>query len=286
MAGPNIAVVGGGPAGKAAARELREAGIIVTIFEKEQALGGLMRYGYPSFRMPDEITDRDNAKLAETGIVVRTGQALGENLTIASLEREFDATILALGASKPIHLGVPGEDLPGVFPALELLYAARADQAPALGERVLVIGGGDTAVDAATTAKHAGARESVIAYRGDPDRRRTLPHEVKRAESMGVTFQYGAAPESIEPVGDALVVRMDDGTDERWSSVVVAIGQGPDLEFLDSIGIRIASPEGATNRPGVFVAGGTLYGSDRLKAAILDGRRSAQLALAFTRALA
>ena len=269
----SVAIVGGGPAGKSAARVLVKAGLAVTIFDKERATGGLMRYGYPSYRMADAVSERDQRQLTELGVRFETGRTLGKDLDLDELTADYDAVILAIGAPHPNHLGIPGEDEPGVHAALPFLYAARLGQAPEIGQRVLVIGGGDTAMDCATTAKKLGAAEVLVAYRGLESAMRAQPHEIKRAVEAGVTFRYHAKPTSIRREAK-LVVELG-GNREAFDTVLVAIGQRPDESFIQQSGL-VPSLDGSTNHPKIWLAGGAAYGSDRLSHAILQGRSVAE----------
>lgn len=272
---PQVAIVGAGPAGKAAARELVKRELSVVLFEKEASSGGLMRFGYPSFRMPSAISERDARSLADLGIETKTGQELGRNLQLDELTRDYGAVLLTVGAPVPRRLGVSGENLTGVYDALSFLYASRIEQPLPIGRRVLVIGGGDTSVDGATTALQLGAKESVIVYRGTAEKLPAQATEVRFAKAQGVAFRFGTTVTKIErDDADRLTVHFADGSTEAFDIVIVAVGQELDASFLTALGLKI-HPDGSTNQPKVFIAGGTLYGSNRLSHAILDGRRAA-----------
>lgn len=278
-----VAIVGGGPSGKSAARELVKSGVAVTVFDREGASGGLMRYGYPSFRMPTAVSERDQANLAKSGVVFKSGQVLGESLFLDDLTRDFAAVLLAIGAPRPRRLGIPGEDLPRVYTALEFLRAARLDRPFPVGQRIVVIGGGDTAIDAATSALWLGADSAVIAYRGTEAGLKAQPHEVMSAKDKGVSFDFGGRPAAIVETADGLAVRLDKGSHPVTlvaDAVIVAIGQDPDPEIFAEFGLAV-HPDGTTDRPGVFVTGGALYGSNRLSNAILSGRRAAAQIIEF-----
>lgn len=273
-----VAIVGGGPAGKMAARELVAAGVGVTIFEREPELGGLMRYGYPTYRMPTDVTARDALRLADLGIEFRTNWELGTNGSLDELVADFDAVILAIGASVPIRLDIPGEDLPGVWPALALLHDLRSGSTSELGERVVVIGGGDTAMDAATTSALGDARSVTVAYRGAEGTLRALPNEIARAEQAGVRFTYDKTPRQIREHGTALQVEFADGSQETAEAVVVAVGQRAG-RLLSTLGVQPAADGIATDRDGVYLAGGIAHGSDRLAPALASGRAAARAVL-------
>lgn len=273
-----VAIVGGGPAGKAAARELVKHGAAVTIFEREAELGGLMRYGYPTYRMATDVTARDALRLRDMGITFRTNWELGQDGTLDELRADFDAVILAVGAPAPIPLGIPGEDLPNVWQAVDLLHDLRSGSTSELGKRVLVIGGGDTAMDAATTSALGGALEVTVAYRGANEGLRALENEVVRAQKAGVMFEYDAVPERITEHGNALQVAFENSRTYVADSLIVAIGQLPH-PLLAKLGIQAQSDRVSTNLPNVYIAGGASYGSDRLAPALASGRAAAEAAL-------
>ena len=273
-----VAIVGGGPAGKMAARELVAAGITVAIFERESELGGLMRYGYPTYRMPTDVTTRDALRLADLGVEFHTNWELGVNGTLSELLAAFDAVILAIGASEPIQLGIPGENLPNVWQALSLLHDLRSGSATELGARVVVIGGGDTAMDAATTSSLGGAESVTIAYRGPAGALRALPNEIERAAQAGVRFAYDKVPQRILEVADSLRVEFADGASLEADTVVVAIGQRVG-RLLSKLKVQPAADGIATNHPGLYLAGGITHGSDRLAPALASGRAAARAAL-------
>jgi NADPH-dependent glutamate synthase beta subunit-like oxidoreductase len=276
-----VAIVGAGPSGKSAARELVKAGLSVTLFDREPETGGLMRYGYPDFRMPDEVSARDQAELVKLGVTIKPRHELGKEITLDGLRTGFDAVLLAIGAPASRHLGVAGEDLPGVYPALAFQHAARTGEPLAVGEKVLVIGGGDTAMDCATTALELGAEEAVIVYRGPAERLRALTHEVKNARERGVRFIFEAVPVAVTRSGDRLTLELTvvgKPASQEADTIVVAIGQDRDVGYLASLGLD-TKEDGTTNDPCVFVTGDSRYGSDRLAKAILDGRTAAHQVL-------
>lgn len=278
-----VAIVGSGPTGRAAARELATNGVAVTIFEKESEPGGLMRWGYPDFRMPISVTQRDVAALRELGVTFRVETALGEHVSLAELERDYDAVLITTGAPRPKRLGIPGEDSPGVHSALQFLHAARSAQPLSLGRDVLVLGGGDTAVDAAVTAVHGGSGRVTILYRGPEENISAQPHELQRSRDAGVNWRFRAPVHRIEPadsgviavVGHSVPSQNSRLVSERVDSIIVAIGQESDAAFLDRLGVSTRQTQ-AEGRPKVHLAGGSRYGSDRLAKAIQDGRAVAR----------
>lgn len=270
-----VAVVGAGPAGRAAARELVTAGAAVTIYDREPQSGGLMRYGYPSFRMPDAISIREAEQLKQLGVTLKLRQELGKDVTLEQLLDGYEAVLLAIGSPVARRLGIPGENLPRVYTALEYLHASREDSPLTTGETVLVIGGGDTAIDAATTAVALGATDVTIAYRGPEAGLKAQPHEITYATERGVHFECNRTPAMFQENAKRLKTVFQEGGELLADAVIIAIGQDRNSAFLASLGL-IVRQDGSTDNPRVFVAGDTRYGSNRLAAAILDGRRAAK----------
>ncbi|MFP4160352.1 MAG: glutamate synthase subunit beta [Ectothiorhodospira sp.] len=167
--GKQVAVVGSGPAGLAAAQQLNRAGHRVTVFERDDAIGGLMRYGIPDFKFPKHQVERRVQQLRDEGIEFRCGVAVGEDLSIDELKAGFDAVCLAIGAQRPRDVPVPGRDLAGIAFGMDYLCAENRHQAGAppdaamnaRGERVVVLGGGDTGADCVATAHRQGAQSVV-----------------------------------------------------------------------------------------------------------------------------
>jgi NADPH-dependent glutamate synthase beta subunit-like oxidoreductase len=271
-----VAIVGSGPTGRAAARELVAGGAHVTVFEKESEAGGLMRWGYPDFRMPIAVTRRDVDALKELGVEFRVNVTLGEDVVLADLERDYDAVLITVGAPRPKRLGIPGEDLAGVHTALEYLHATRDGHPLEIGSDVAVVGGGDTAVDVAVTARNQGADRVTVLYHHGPDQAAVQSHELKRAEDAGVKWEYNVEPTKIEEADTGLLVTVTGASEpQRFSTLVVAIGQEKDSGLLKGLGITVHE-NGSTNHPKVWLAGGSRYGSDRLAKAIQDGRAVAK----------
>ena len=260
-----------------AARTLARQAVAVTLYDKETLPGGLMRFGYPSFRMPDSVTERDAAQLRELGVNIATNQELGRDFVLPDLQDRHDAVILATGAPRGRALGIAGEDLPGVYSALPFLYNARLGRARQLGQRVLVIGGGDTAIDCATTATWLGAPDVQVIYRGREDHLKALPHEVQFAEEKGVRFRFGTVLGQVTGDDGALQAQLRKGhqtVHESADAIVIAIGQEVDQAFYRQLGVTVQA-DGTTNHPRVWVAGGAAYGSDRLSRAIVHARQVA-----------
>jgi NADPH-dependent glutamate synthase beta subunit-like oxidoreductase len=196
--GIKAAVVGSGPAGISNAFYLAQAGYDVTIFEKEEKTGGMLRYALPSFRMAKELIDDEMEKLARMGVAIETGKALDRDFTINSLkEQGYRAVFLGVGAQKGRALGIDGEQSAGVISAVDFLKQVSIGEKPGIGQTVVVIGGGFTAVDSARTAKRLGAKDVYIAYRRTKEEMPATAEEIAEAEAEGIRIMYLVAPVNI-----------------------------------------------------------------------------------------
>lgn len=204
--GKTVAIVGGGPAGLSAAYYLQLKGYRTVIFEKEQLLGGMMRYGIPDYRLPQDVLQTEIDWLLAHGTEVRTGVELGRDITLDELRGEYDGVILAMGCWKSSPMRVPGEDLDGVLGGIYFLYDVKTRINVKIGRKVAVVGGGNTAMDACRTAKRLGAEKVYVVYRRSRDEMPADDIEIQEATEEGVEFIYLAAPKAIE--GNGHVERM------------------------------------------------------------------------------
>ena len=290
-----VAVIGGGPAGLACAHDLAKLGYPVTLFEAAAKLGGMLRACVPQFRLPEAYLDRDIEYLLWPGFEVRTNAALGRDFTLEQLEAEgYRAVFLATGAHKPKRLPIPGHDLEGIGFNIDFLQKARAGEPPDLHGRLLVIGGGNVAMDVARTARRLGAGKVTMACL---ESRQSMPAhawEIQQALDEGieivndVTFKRFLGDDGRVTGVEAKRIRsMAFDTDGRLTvdeiagsdfaiaadRVVVAIGQTPDLSFLDPKNqIRVrrgmveVDPETlATGHPGVFAGGDVIAEEPQLR---------------------
>ncbi len=296
-----VAVIGSGPAGLSCAYNLATAGYQVTVFEKENYFGGMLRYGLPKFRMNHSVLDEEIDTLKSIGIDFKTGMELGINISVKELKEQGYASIfLGIGAQKGYELSIPGEDADGVVSALDYLKNVYDNNEVITGKRTVVIGGGFTAVDAARTAKRLGSEEVFIAYRRTKDEMPASEEEIREAEEEGIKVMYLVSPKSIKAengkvTGIELVNQVlgdKDKSNRRrpeevesakfvipCDTVITATGQKPDLNNLSietSKGgmVEIDMETGATSIEAVF-AGGDAVNVNNVIAAIAAGKKCA-----------
>jgi glutamate synthase (NADPH/NADH) small chain len=303
--GRRVAVVGGGPAGLSCAHRLSMLGHHAVVFEARRKLGGLNEYGIAAYKVANDFAKREvGFVLSLGGIEPRLGSALGQDMTLAQLRRDFDAVFLGLGHAGVNALQVEGEDLKGVEDAIA--YIARLRQARnkaklPLGRRVVVIGGGNTAIDIAVQSKRLGAEDVTIVYRRGPEQMSATHHEQEFAQINGVKIKHWARPVRLHGERGRLedvefeYTRLDAkgrlaGTGERFTlgadMLFKAIGQVflPDpvvkgaRQPLEIKGGRIVvDKHRATSLPGVYAGGDcVLGGQDLTVQAVEDGKRAAE----------
>jgi glutamate synthase (NADPH/NADH) small chain len=312
--GRKVAVVGAGPAGLTAAGELVKYGHDVTIYEALHQPGGVLVYGIPEFRLPKKIVDQEVGRLQQAGVKIECNVVIGRTYTLPELRERFDAVFIANGAGLPVFMGVPGENLKGVYSANEYLTRVnlmaayefpRADTPVLLGKCVAVIGGGNVAMDSARTARRLGAESSIIVYRRTRQEMPARTEEVHHAEQECIRFEMLAAP--VEVLGNPQrwvtglkCIRMQlgepDASGRRSPTpipdseftldcdvVVVAVGTRanplltatcPDLK-LDRRGNITVDADGMTSLPGVFAGGDIVRGAATVILAMGDGKRAA-----------
>lgn len=287
--GRKVAVVGAGPAGLTAAYYLAQKGHKVDIFDEREHPGGVMRYGIPEYRLPNPVLN------AEIDMVRALGVAIHNNVRIASLkdlrQQGFDAIFLATGLQKSKGMGVEGDSQPFVLGGIDFLSRVRDGKNPRVGPFVVVIGGGNTAIDAAMTAFRQGASRVEIWYRRTRKVMPANPHEVDMALAEGVELFEFWAPSKIMADNTIEFVRNSSAPDAatakpvviRPDHVIAAIGQDSDLDYLDGAEIKLkwgnimADPVTLmTAIPGVFSGGDIQHGGSTVVAAIGSGKRAAE----------
>ena len=313
----SIGIIGAGPGGMAAAEQLRRRGYQVTVYDRYDRAGGLLIYGIPNFKLEKDVVLRRRALAEASGIRFVLNCAVGQDVTLAELRARHAAVLIATGVYKPREIGGPGAGLGGIVPALDYLIASNrenlGDVVPdfasglldAKGKRVVVIGGGDTAMDCVRTAVRQGAASVQCLYRRDRANMPGSMREVKNAEEEGVEFVWLSAPEAF--LGEANVsgvraVRMHLGLPDSSGRqsvepiagshftlgadlVIKALGFDPEdlpvmfgdpgLEVTRWGTLRINHRSCMTNLPGVFAAGDIVRGASLVVWGIRDGRDAA-----------
>ncbi len=195
--GKTVAIIGGGPAGLTAAYYLTIMGHSVTVYDMMDKMGGMLRYGIPQYRLPKEVLDKEIAIIEKAGVKLVNNVKLGRDFTIKSLKEQNDAVIVAVGAWKSSSMRTPGEDLEGVYGGIDFLRAVIQGNTPAIGEKVAICGGGNTAMDACRTAVRLGAKEVYVIYRRTRNEMPADKLEIDEAEEEGVTYKFLTNPLSF-----------------------------------------------------------------------------------------
>ena len=195
--GKHVAVIGAGPAGLTAAYYLNIMGHSVTVYDMMDKPGGMLRYGIPQYRLPKEVLDKEISLIEKSGVKILCHQKLGRDFTIESLKAENDAVIVAVGAWQSSSMRTPGEDLAGVYGGIDFLRAVIQGNAPKIGEKVAICGGGNTAMDACRTAVRLGAKEVYVVYRRTRAEMPADKLEIDEAEEEGVIYKFLTNPLSF-----------------------------------------------------------------------------------------
>ena len=300
--GKRVAIVGAGPAGLACAHELALAGVESVIFEPRDKAGGLNEYGIAAYKTVDDFAAREvDFILSIGGIELRRGQALGRDLKLADLRRDYDAVFLGMGLGSTNKLGLPREtELENVIDAVDYIAALRQAKdlsALPVGRRVLVIGGGMTAIDIAVQSKKLGAGTVTIVYRRGPEQMKASAYECELAQTSGVLIRYWARPVALEGHAGALSGVVFENTQEQKGPLAslgsvfrieadvlfTAIGQRATPEALDGAGIElndgriVVDAERRTNLERVWAGGDCVCGGkDLTVSAVEDGKQAAR----------
>lgn len=280
--GKKIAIIGGGPAGLTAAYRLAISGHEVTVYDMMEKMGGMLRYGIPQYRLPKEVLDKEIAIIEKLGVKMINGVKLGKDFTVASLKAQNDAVIVAVGAWKSSSMRTPGEELDGIYGGIDFLRAVALKQEINIGDKVVICGGGNTAMDACRTAVRLGAKEVYCVYRRTRNEMPAEDIEITEAEEEGVQFKFLTNPISFngkdgkvksvtlqlmelgEPdaSGRRRPVAIEGKTEELdVDSVIIAIGQKlvnedvNELKLTDRGNIEADIDTFKTNIEGVFAIG-------------------------------
>ncbi|MBR9812221.1 FAD-dependent oxidoreductase [bacterium] len=315
--GKRVAIVGAGPAGLGCADVLARNGVAPVVFDKYQEIGGLLTYGIPPFKLEKEVIYNRREILEYQGVEFRMGVEIGKDISFEQLEAEYDAVFLGMGTYTYMKGGFPGEDLPGVHDALPYLISninrvmgAEADPSDFIdmkGQRVVILGGGDTAMDCNRTSVRQDAESVICAYRRDEANMPGSRREVSNAKEEGVEFMFNRQP--VEIVGDGKVEGVKvittqlgapdnrgrrrpeavPGTEEVIPAdrVIIAFGFRPspadwfgnhDISISDDGRVVAAGHKHAfqTTNPKVFAGGDMVRGSDLVVTAVFEGREAAK----------
>jgi glutamate synthase (NADPH/NADH) small chain len=313
--GQKVAVVGSGPAGLTCAGDLARLGYQVTIFESLHVTGGVLTYGIPEFRLPKKIVELEVEYVKTLGVEIKTDMLIGNVYTIEELLKDYRAVFIGSGAGLPKFMGIPGENLDGVYSANEYLFRVnmmKAWQFPdsltpvKIGKRVAVVGGGNVAMDAARVSLRLGAEEVTILYRRTQEEMPARIEEIKRAVEEGIIFKILTLPVAYHADGNGWVKEAEclqmklgepDASGRRRpveipgsnfkvpvETVIVAIGNSPNpLIPLRTPGLKtekwggvIVTPAGLTSLPGVYAGGDIVRGAATVISAMGDGKSAAK----------
>ncbi len=312
--GKTVAVVGSGPGGLTAAGELARLGHDVTVFEAFHTPGGVLVYGIPEFRLPKDIVAKEVERLQRLGVMIQVNAIVGRTFSVADLRHDYNAVFIAVGAGLPQFMNVPGENLKGVYSANEYLTRVNlmgawdtSARTPVLkGKRVVVVGGGNVAMDAVRTGKRLGATDAVIAYRRGKEELPARLEEVHHAEEEGIRFELLVAPLRVLGNAEGWVAGLEcqrmrlgepDASGRRKPEpipgseftidcdlVVSAIGTRanplltqtcPELK-LNKYGNVVVDQDLMSSIPGVFAGGDIVRGAATVILAMGDGKTAAK----------
>lgn len=302
--GKRVSVIGGGPAGLSCAAELALKGYQVVVYDKNNDFGGLVRYAIAPYRIRRDPIPNEAKMIARLGVDFRLGTEIDSKEKLKQIELESDAVFLGIGLGKDVTLHYPGEDLPGVWSSLEFIRSIKTGRPPSVGERVAVIGGGNTAIDVSREAKQLGAGEVTLYYRRTKSQMPAYPHEVEEAIEEGIRFHFltrvvafhgnyqlesielqymqlsdpdaSGRPRPVEVPGTEFHVPVD--------TAVLAIGQERRTGFLqwidgvsDESGLVTVDPATCqTPNPKYFAGGDSLNGGATAVEAVQNGKIAAQ----------
>ncbi|MEO8921276.1 MAG: NAD(P)-binding protein [Caldimonas sp.] len=291
--GRHVLVVGAGPSGMSAAYHLRRRGHAVTVLEAGPLMGGMMRFGIPKYRLPRDVLDAEMQRIVDMGVAVRLGTKVGD-LAQTMDEGGYDATFLAVGAHIAKRAFIPAKDSSRILDAVTVLRSMEGEEPPRLGRRVVVYGGGNTAIDVARTAKRLGATEAIIIYRRTRERMPAHDFEVEEALEEGVLVKWLSTIKQAD-AGSLTIEKMV--LDEKGNpqptgeletleadSVVLALGQDVDLGLLEGVAglevadgvVRVDPATMMTGRPGLFAGGDMVPAERNVTVAVGHGKKAAR----------
>ena len=296
-----VAIIGSGPAGLSAAYQLVRQGFKVTVFESANEPGGMLRIGIPAYRLPREILDKEIDDIKRLGVEIRAGITIGKDLPMSNLQKNFDAVLIAVGAYKSWGMQIPGEELKGIRSGLDYLKQYNLQEQATTGKNVVVVGGGNTAIDTARSALRMGAEKVTIVYRRSRAEMPAVPEEIEDAKKEGVEFIFLVNPTGFfgnDAVQEVELIKMELGEPDKSGrrrpipvkdsqykikadQVLLAIGEVPALEFTEGkfnlLHDRLNMDKGQmTSQKGIFACGDAANGPiGTVVDAIATGHRSA-----------
>jgi 2-oxoacid:acceptor oxidoreductase delta subunit (pyruvate/2-ketoisovalerate family) len=291
--GRHVLVVGAGPSGMSAAYHLRRRGHAVTVLEAGPAMGGMMRFGIPKYRLPRDVLDAEMQRIVDMGVAVRLGTKV-DDLARTMQDGGYDATFLAVGAHIARRAFIPAKDSSRILDAVAVLRSMEGEDRPMLGRRVVVYGGGNTAIDVARTARRLGATEAIVVYRRTREKMPAHPFEVEEALEEGVMVKWlstithaGDGALTIEKMAlDAKGNPQPTGEFETLAadSLVLALGQDVDLGLLENVGglsvadgvVAVDPATMMTGRPGLFAGGDMVPAERNVTVGVGHGKKAAR----------
>ncbi|MBA4392718.1 MAG: hypothetical protein C0407_04105 [Desulfobacca sp.] len=302
-----IAVIGSGPAGLSAAYQLVRMGYGVTVFETLPEPGGMLRYGIPEYRLPKKVLRKEIGLIQQLGVEFKTGIQVGRNPSLREINNTFQSVFIAAGSHEGLKLGLEGEDLPGVMEGIRFLRKMNLGEKVKIGRQVIVIGGGNTAIDCARSSRRLGAKQVTLLYRRSWAEMPALPEDRAVTEREGIRIITLAAPKRLIVEQGRLTAlecfRMALGAPDEMGrpkpfpiqgsefivpvdTVIAAVGQVPETDFVKELGlgvdkgglIDVRSERAGTNIPGVF-AGGDCNGGRAFVAQAIAGGKLGALAI-------
>jgi len=302
-----VAVIGSGPSGLSCAYQLARRGYPVTILEAFDKAGGMLRYGIPDYRLPKDILDAEIGAILNLGIDIQYNTRIGDDISFDELQKDYKAAYVAIGGHVGMKLGIPGEDAPNVFDGASFLHMVNSGEKIDIGSKVIVIGGGNSAIDAARVSKRLGA-DVTIHYRRTRDEMPAIEHEIVGTEEEGIHLEFLSAPVEILRDGGKATglkcIRMKLGEpdasgrprpvpvegsefDAEADTIIASISQQPDFGGLEQVrnekGWISTNENSQTSLDGVFAGGDVTNQLGLVTEAIALGRKAAESIDAFLR---
>jgi len=296
-----VGIVGAGPSGLACAYDLRKNGYQVKIFDALPTAGGMLTVGIPEYRLPKEQLKKEIGKIKDIGVEFQLNTKIGQDITLKELEKQFDAVYVATGAHEERKIGIPGENQDGVLSGIKFLRDVRLGNKINLGENIIVVGGGDSAIDTARTAKRLGAKNVTIVYRRSRKEMPAAFYEIEEAMYEGISIEFLTNPVSVNgnnKVQEVTLQRMKLGTpddsgrrrpipiegsefDVPCNNIIITIGQRPDigpllLKTKKWGSVEVDQVTMQTSRKKVFAGGDCVVGPDTIVGAMAQGKTAAE----------